>query len=165
MAKADLTAQRLRELLQYDPETGVFTRLISRQGYRAQAGDVAGCKTAEGYIRISVDQRIYPAHRLAWLFMHGVLPTGDIDHIDGDKANNRIENLRDVSTSVNMQNQRRAQPRNASGYLGVTRHGNRFEASIKLNGVNRYIGSYATPEEAHASYMAEKRRIHPGCTI
>ena len=165
MARNDLTAQRLRELLHYDPETGVFTRLISRQGLRAQVGDVAGSKNSHGYIGISVDGRLYRAHRLAWLFMRGGWPTGDIDHIDGDRANNRFDNLRDVSTSVNMQNQRRAQPRNASGYLGVTRHGNRFEASIKLDGVNRYIGSYATPEEAHASYMAEKRRLHPGCTI
>lgn len=57
------------------------------------------------------------------------------------------------------------QARNASGFLGVTRHGSRFEASIKLDGVNRYLGSYTTPEEAHASYIETKRRLHPGCTI
>jgi HNH endonuclease len=165
MAAADLTAARLRELLSYDPATGLFTRLVSGRGRGAIAGSVAGGKSLCGYIRIGVSGRFYMAHRLAWLYTHGVWPAGDIDHINGEKADNRLSNLRDVSTSVNMQNQRSAQPRNASGFLGVTRHGNRFEASIKINGVNLYLGSYGSPEEAHASYLKEKRRIHPGCTI
>lgn len=165
MANADLTAQRLRELLHYNSETGQFTRSIARRGRNGGAGSVAGCKTARGYIRISISGKIYMAHRLAWLYVLGVWPAGDIDHIDGDKTNNRFANLRDVSTSVNMQNQRKAQPRNASGFLGVTIHGGRFEASIKLNGKNIYLGSYATPQMAHDAYIAAKRVIHEGCTI
>lgn len=165
MAKADLTAQRLRELLHYDPDTGVFTRAVSQKGRNGRAGCVAGGKTDSGYIRIGIHNRLHMAHRLAWLYVFGAWPAGVVDHIDGDKTNNRIENLRDVSTSVNMQNQRTAQAKNASGFLGVTRHGNRFEASIKLNGVNHYIGSYATPETAHEAYVSVKREIHDGCTI
>jgi hypothetical protein len=165
MAGTDLTAQRLRELLHYDPETGIFTRAVSRQGRNGLAGCVAGGKTESGYIRISLYNRLHRAHRLAWLYMFGDWPSGDIDHINGIRGDNRIENLRDVSTSVNMQNQREAQPRNASGFLGVTIHGSRFEASIKLNGKNIYLGSYKTPELAHAAYLEKKRGIHPGCCI
>lgn len=165
MAKADLTAQRLRELLHYNSETGDFTRRVSGRGRRAKAGCVAGCKSCHGYTSISVDGRLYRAHRLAWLYVFGVWPGCDVDHINGAKSDNRIANLRDVSASVNMQNQRTAQPRNASGYLGVTIHGGRFEASIKLNGKNIYIGSYKTPELAHSAYLAKKREIHPGCCI
>jgi hypothetical protein len=165
MATADLTAARLRELLSYDSDAGLFTRLVSGRGRGSVAGNIAGCKNTHGYIRIGIAGRIYMAHRLAWFYTHGVWPAGDIDHINGEKSDNRLSNLRDVSTSVNMQNQRAAQPRNASGFLGVTRHGSRFEASIKINGVNRYLGSYGSPQEAHAAYLQEKRRIHPGCTI
>ena len=165
MAKADLTAQHLRELLHYDPDTGIFTRAVSQKGRNGRAGCVAGGKTESGYIRISIHNRLHMAHRLAWLYVFGVWPGCDVDHINGAKSDNRIANLRDVSTSVNMQNQRTAQPRNASGYLGVTIHGGRFEASIKLNGKNIYIGSYKTPELAHSAYLAKKREIHDGCTI
>lgn len=166
MAKTDsLTAQTLRELLHYDPETGIFTRAVSQRGRNGRKGCQAGGKSDSGYIRISIQNKLHQAHRLAWLYMFGVWPTGDVDHIDGDRTNNRIANLRDVSTSVNMQNQKSAQPRNISGFLGVTKHGNRFEASIKLNGINHYIGSYATPQTAHEAYLRVKRALHEGCTI
>lgn len=165
MTDARITAQRLRELLSYDQDTGLFTRLSHGRGRRPAEGRPAGCKTDRGYIHIHVSGRIYKAHRLAWLYVNSEWPDGDIDHIDGDKTNNRINNLRSVSTSVNMQNQRSAQKRNASGFLGVTVHGGRFEASIKLNGKNIYLGSYATPELAHDAYLAKKREIHPGCVI
>lgn len=165
MVSTNLTAQRLRELLSYDPDTGDFTRITHKRGRRPADGAAAGCRTDRGYIHIHASGRIYKAHRLAWLYVHGVWPDGDIDHIDGNKTNNRANNLRSVSTSVNMQNQRCAQKRNASGFLGVTVHGGRFEASIKLNGKNIYLGSYATPELAHAAYLAKKREIHPGCVI
>ena len=165
MTEVNINAQRLREILSYDKDTGFFTRISHGRGRRPAEGNPAGCKTDRGYIHIHVSGRVYKAHRLAWLYVHSEWPDGDIDHIDGDKTNNRIDNLRSVSTSVNMQNQRVAQKRNASGFLGVTVHGGRFEASIKLNGKNIYLGSYANPELAHAAYLSEKRAIHPGGVI
>ena len=87
MAKTDLTAERLREVLHYNPETGVFTRLKTEKNWRS--GDIAGGFRA-GYIQIRVDGAKYSAHRLAWLYAYGVNPIDEIDHIDGNKSNNSI---------------------------------------------------------------------------
>ena len=160
-----LTAERLREVLHYDPETGIFTRLV-RTAQRVQVGDTAGCKGLRGCLLIMVDRRLYQAHRLAWLYVHGVWPANHIDHIDGNPANNRIENLRDVSHSVNMQNMRKAKSTNKStGVMGVYRIGKRFQAKIVVDRKVRHLGMFDTPELAHAAYLAEKRLHHPGCTI
>jgi len=159
-----LTAERLRELLDYNQETGVFTRLV-RTAQRVRVGDTAGCKDTHGYLLIMIDRRPYKAHRLAWLHVHGVLPASQIDHIDGNPANNRISNLRDVSCSVNQQNRKLAQNGNKLGVLGVSRHGNKFRTRIVTDGKMRHIGVFDTPELAHAAYLAVKRRIHEGCTI
>ena len=99
----DLTAERLRELLNYDPDTGEFRRCTSRGG--AAAGTLAGCPGGPGSYRIiRVDRVIFLAHRLAWLHSYGVWPTKDIDHIDGDKTNNRIANLREATRAQNVMN-------------------------------------------------------------
>src|SRR5690606_34614864 len=99
-----LTQQRLKELLYYDPETGIFTRLVGRSGPRARAGDVAGSDNGKGYIRIYVDGRPYKAHRLAWFYMHGEWPE-EIDHRNGERADNRLSNLRPVTRQQNNLNQ------------------------------------------------------------
>lgn len=167
MAKSDLTAQRLRELLHYDPETGVFTRRV-RTANAIRAGDVTGCRNTIGYLVISVLNRRYLAHRLAWLYAHGEWPVADIDHINGVRQDNRIANLRDVSRSANIQNQRRPQTHGTSGFLGVTwsKQIKRWVAAITVpTNRRKHIGCFATAEEASAAYLEAKRKLHTGCTI
>ena len=165
MATPNLTAARLRELLSYDPETGEFTRLVQTCG-RALVGDIAGTAHVRGYRRIRVENVSHMAHRLAWLHVHGEWPTGLIDHIDGNPGNNRIANLRVVTSSLNQQNQRKAHSHNTkSGLLGVQANYKKWAANIRVSGKRTYLGSFDTPEEAHAAYLEAKRRLHATCTI
>lgn len=163
MSKAKLTADRLRELLDYDPQTGLFTWRRTRA--KARKGAVAGTPCSYGYVKIGIDNEDYRAHRLAWLYCHGEWPSDQIDHIDGDIKNNAINNLRDVSTSVNQQNLRRAKAHSTHGYMGTSKRGEKWAARITTNGVFRHLGVFATAEEAHAAYIEAKRLVHPGCTI
>jgi hypothetical protein len=164
MAVENLTAQRLRELLHYDPETGLFTRRIAHYGH--PAGSAIGSTHNVGYVRLHVDGRSYLAHRLAWLYMTGEWPEQQVDHRDGDRANNRFENLRDVTRSVNFQNQRRARGNNKhSALLGAFKKRDRWESRIKVDGAYIRLGTFRTAEEAHTAYIEAKRRLHPGCTI
>ena len=163
-----LAADRLRELLEYDPEGGQFRWRVGRQGVRANRNGAAGGPDGQGYTRIKVDGTYYGAHRLAWLYMTGDWPAGQIDHSDGDRGSNRWANLRDVSVRVNRQNMRRATSRSKTGLLGVyapETPGNGFGAAIRDGGKSRRLGTFETPEEAHAAYVTAKREIHEGCTI
>lgn len=157
MAAAILTAERLREVLDYNAETGVFV-WKQRTGSRSVPGQVAGCDHSLGYRFVCVDGKRYKEHRLAWFYVHGVWPLGEVDHIDGSRNNNVISNLRDVSKSVNQQNLRAAKSHNKSGLLGVTKR--------KKGGwcARITIGTFDTPEEAHAAYVEAKRRLHSGCS-
>lgn len=165
MATHSLTAARLRELLHYDPETGVFTWRVFRCG-RAMPGAVAGRKSG-GYWCINIDGKTFKASRLAWLYVTGEYPTNVVDHRDTDRLNNRWANLRDIPQPHNLQNQRQAQSDNILGVLGVTRHAknNKFQARITLNSKTRSLGYFHTAELAHAAYLEAKRRLHAGCTI
>lgn len=87
----EATAERVRELFRYDPETGIFTRLVDSPMHRAKAGETSASINSQGYAQIRVDGKRYKAHRLAWLHMTGEWPTQQIDHIDGNRANNRWE--------------------------------------------------------------------------
>lgn len=170
MIKPELTAERLREVLNYDAETGVFTRKL-RTARRIKLGEPAGSVSKlYGYLTIMVDLRSYKAHRLAWLYVYGKWPDEFIDHIDGNKLNNRISNLRDVSGSTNIQNQRKPHKRNSTGFLGVTvdnraKNGRKYMAQIVLGGKHKFLGLYETPELAHEAYLNAKRQMHEGCTI
>lgn len=154
-----LTYQRLVEVLNYDARTGVFTWRVATN-LHIVVGSVAGCTVGRGYIQIRVDKRNYQAHRMAWLYVHGVWPTGSIDHIDGDKENNRIANLRDVSHAQNMQNQHRPHKNNRTGALGVYPNGRGFTACIKVNKKRIGLGTYKTVAEASAVYQAAKAKLH-----
>ena len=161
----DLPAERLRQLLDYNQDTGVFIRRIGSGG-RA-AGSVAGNVRSDGYVYISIENKRYFAHRLAWLYTVGAWPSGQIDHRDGNTSNNAFANLRDVSQSVNMQNQKRAQRRSQSGVLGASWHEDKrkWMAQIELDGRSRYLGYFDSAEAAHAAYLSAKRQHHIGCTI
>lgn len=163
-SNSTLTTERLRQLLHYEPETGAFTWL-ARTAQRVQIGDVAGSKNSDGYLVIAINRIRYKAHRLAWLYMHGVFPANHIDHIDGNPSNNRITNLRDVTRGVNMQNQRKARTNNKLGILGVICNRKSFRAEIMVDGNVRRLGTFKTPELAHQAYLDAKRRLHPACTI
>lgn len=115
--RPELNAERLRELLHYDPATGLFRRKI-RTSNRIKAGDVAGTGKGKRYVLICVDGVQYRAHRLAWLYVHGKWPRNDLDHEDRDKKNNRIDNLRPATRKENMENA--LAPRNSkTGVRGV----------------------------------------------
>lgn len=154
-----ITPEKLREIVSYDPETGVFTWRKTRG--RARAGNVAGTPHNEGYISIVALRGRYLAHRLAWFYVHGEWPQDDIDHINGDRSDNRISNLRDVSRSENLQNVATARKSSTHGFIGASRQGGRWKARIKLNGKETHLGLFDTPEEASEAYLRAKAEMHP----
>lgn len=155
----------LRAALSYDPQTGMLHWKVSTG--RVKAGDVAGSRV-QGYVQVRLGRVRYYAHRVAWLFSHGAWPCGEIDHINGIRDDNRIVNLRDVSTAINRQNLR-SPPRThgtKSGFLGVwVDEHNRFGARITVGGKTHHLGMYGSPQEAHDAYVSAKRRLHPGGTL
>lgn len=145
-----LTHEELLDLVTYDPETGSFTRNDPLK---------AGPNISQrGYFQISLKNTTYLVHRLAWFYVHGVWPENTIDHIDGDRLNNRIANLRDVTASVNNQNRVYASSNNKAGVLGVNFHAplNKWRARFKLDGKQKHIGYFDTCAAAHAAYLAAK---------
>ena len=161
-----LTQDRLQELLNYDPDSGLFTWLksISR---RVKAGEVAGGLSTGGYIRIRIDGKKYKAHRLAWLYTLGNWPSDYIDHINGIRNDNRIVNLREATNAENKQNQRVANVNNKTGLLGVSFHrkSGKFIARITVNGIRIGIGNFDNAEEAHQAYLRKKQELHPFQTL
>jgi len=162
MATANLNAERLREHLHYDPETGVMTRLIG-QG----AGERVGCVMKQGHLRCRVGNIEHLLHRLAFLYMTGRWPSHEIDHINGDPADNRWQNLREATHHTNQQNRRRANKNSKSGLLGASWRKDRGHwcARILVGKRYLYLGRFETAEEAHAAYIEAKRIHHVGCTI
>lgn len=145
-----LTYQELIEVLVYDETTGIFRWRSHRNGM-AYAGSRAGSLNPGGYRQITLRGRMHQEHRLAWLYVHKTWPTGVIDHIDGDPANNRIANLRDCSRSQNMGNMRR-QKHNKSGIKGVSSHSGKWRATICFEGKIKHLGLFDTKDEAASAY-------------
>ena len=153
-----------RRLFTYDKNTGLFIRRV-RSGMRGKVGVVAG-RADQGYIRLRVLGGSYAAHRLAWAWEGGAEPKGQIDHINGDRADNRIKNLRDVDVPTNRENQRNARADNSLGVQGVRRRPTgRYEARLWVEGRSIQLGTFLSAEAASAAYVAEKRNRHRGCTI
>ena len=159
-----INIDRLKKCLNYDPETGLFYREIATARC-VKIGNIAG-SVSNGYIRIKIDGKRYQAHILAWFYVYGKLPDYEIDHIDGNRSNNSIINLRDVTKSINVQNQKKAQSDNKStGLLGAYSSGKKYKSSIRVDGENKYLGIFETAELAHGAYINAKRKYHEGCTI
>lgn len=148
-----LTAERLREVLSYDPISGVFRWRIYSGGKR-KAGEEAGGPDGRGYIAIWVDRKPFKAHRLAWLYMTGHWPAEEIDHRDLRRDNNAWTNLREATRRDNRHNQPRPK-NNRSGFKGVcwNKTVRRWQASITNNGRTQYLGCFLTAIEAHAAYV------------
>jgi hypothetical protein len=158
---AELTQARLHEVLAYSPKTGHFTWRVTR-GWKAPAGTRAGTPHARGYIALMVDQKLYLAHRLAWLYVYGVWPVHTIDHINGVRNNNRISNLRDVTIQSNLHNQSTPYKSNKSGLRGVSfeARSNKWYARIRVNTKSVMLGYFLTAQEAHAAYVSAKHLHH-----
>lgn len=152
-----LTTKRLRQLLDYKPETGVFTHRLSHNG--VNAGSIAGTVGTGGYRRISVDGKLYTAGRLAYLWMTGEWPPEEVDHINRIRDDNCWQNLRAVSSSQNKRNQKLSRQNDLP--TGVHPKGNKFQAQISIVGRNRYLGSFLTPEDAAVAYESALQAVMP----
>src|SRR5574343_641023 len=144
------------ERLMYDRGSGRLTWKTSAGG--VVKGSDAGSVSTWGYLRIPLNKTAYSAHRLIWLMEYGRWPSGQIDHVDGNKLNNSISNLRDVSASANQLAKTKPPRNNTSGYVGVTRHRGRYQAVLKVNDKQQFLGAFATAEEAGAAYRSAKEK-------
>jgi hypothetical protein len=142
-----LTQWRLKQLLNYNPETGVFEHRVTRRGV---SRGIAGCLNPKGYIQIKVDGTKYLAHRLAFLYMTGEFPSKLVDHRDLNKSNNRWDNIREATDT---QNQANTRPRGAVPLKGVCKDRQWYKAQIEVGGKKTHLGIFSTPEEAHAAYV------------
>ena len=166
--EADIDWAELRRQLAYSKTTGLFTRKVQSSN-RVKVGDVAGTVSLAGYVQIRVCNVLVYGHRLARFYVRGVWPEGKVDHRNGLRHDNRWRNLRDIDDLGNSQNRHRPSSLNTTGMLGVSRTTrsksnpdtpHKFKARIRLNGEVVYLGSFPTPELAHAAYMAAKRDGH-----
>lgn len=155
MKTPPITLEQANEFFSYNPDTGEFFWKVARG--KSKVGKPVGT-LCNGYAICTIFRKNLKLHRLAWFMTNGSWPNGQIDHIDGNKLNNRISNLRDVSMSVNMQNRYESRRKKDDLPRGVRKNpsGN-YEANIR-------IGIYATPEDAHKAYLTAKSLIHAGCS-
>ena len=155
--------EKLKRLFAYNEDTGDVTRLI--QCGKMKPGSLVGSKTHFGYTQTKVDNNNYFLHRIIWKLVYGKDPDGVIDHIDGNKRNNAISNLRDVSIATNNEHQRNINRKSKSGVFGAVQRGDKYAAMIVLDGVQKYLGTFKTADEAHQVYLNAKRMFHRGCTL
>lgn len=154
--RSNLTVEWLRENLIYEPDVGVF--LWKTRGPGRMMGKVLGSKNWDGYLAMKVAGTLYYAHRLAWLYVHGIWPGSAIDHIDGDRSNNAIGNLRLATHSQNAA--RKKSHRRIAPARGVMPQGPGFVARLYHGGKRHYLGYFSTVQAASAAYEAKAREIH-----
>ena len=159
--KPPVTAEYVRERLEYDPETGVFrwkarpgTDRITVAWNARYAGTVAGSLDADGYRSIDLDKRHFRAARLAWAWMTGEFPPALVDHRNLDPADDRWSNLRPATHGQNMANTRARAPSGLKGAYSYPRLRGKWVAMIGAGKQRRHLGTFATAEEAHAAYRA-----------
>lgn len=152
-----LTIERLHEVLNYDPATGVFTWAVNK-GRRTRAGQQAGTNTTHGYVKICIDGRRYYAHRLAWFYVHGQWPARLIDHRHTSAAGDHLDNLREATPSQNQAN-RGIQTNNTSGAKGVTFVPSRrkWVAHIMIDRRYKFLGYFNSVKEGSVAYEAAAR--------
>lgn len=156
----NITQERLKELLHYDPDTGIFT-WIKKSSPKTLIGSTAGSLSREGYWRIMIDGKSYKTHRLAWLYVYGEFPNNILDHINRDKADNRISNLRIVTFSENNQNSK-IYKNNTSGITGVYWHRTRqkWSACVRISRRLKHLGYFNTMEEAITARLEAESKFY-----
>jgi hypothetical protein len=160
-----ITYERLRELLTYNSETGAFIWNMDRKCRQVKAGDVAGHKSRLGYMVTGIDGSApMLMHRLAWFYVYGQHPSEQIDHINGNRSDNRLINLRVVNNQQNNQNRHILRSTNTSGYAGVSWHKqrSRWNATITVSGKKKSLGLYASAKEAGAIAAKARAQMHEG---
>lgn len=167
MAKAELPSQTtLRNLFEYDPERGVLVwrpRAAASKTWNSRfAGKLAGGMDAQGYINIGIGGALHKAHRLVWVFINGAIPEGlQVDHINRDRADNRIGNLRLATPGQNRQNAKlRDDNRTRLKGVDFNRKAGNWRARISCDGRTRHLGFFSTPEEAHTAYKRAADELH-----
>lgn len=160
-----LTQAEIQSKLHYDSETGIFTWKIS--GYGIRKNKQAGGLSPDGYKTIMINGKNYMAHRLVWLYVYGEFPINYIDHINHNKLDNRLINLRHATNSENQQNRNLPASHNKVGFLGVIKRKERntYHGQVYVNKKCYKTKSFKTPEEAHEAYLELKRKLHKFCTI
>ena len=156
-----ITADFVRSILNYNQETGAFTWIVQRSN--VSSGSVAGHVSKSGYTTISICDKTYLAHRLAWMHVNGCFPDCDIDHIDGNRSNNRFSNLRLDPLRQNQQNRKTTQRNNKSGFPGVYWHKSvhKWHARIHVKRKSISAGFFDDPRDAYEAYLSAKRQFHP----
>ena len=158
-----ITHTELLERLHYNECTGVFTWINPGQ-YRTQhIGSKAGSVANTGYRTISINRKAYLAHRLAWFYIYGEWPNIEVDHIDRNRDNNSLSNLRLATKSENRHNRVKAHTVNKTGLIGAVYRKNRgyFEAKIKVNNKRVHLGTFSSAHDAHKAYLKAKLELHP----
>jgi hypothetical protein len=155
-----LTQSRLKELFSYDYETGNFTVIKNRKGSSKKIGDLLGSKNFAGYLEAAIDAKKYYLHRLAYLYMTGSFPEGNIDHCNRNKSDNSWKNLKVVTQQENLENNILPRKHGSLGYRGVHRYKNKFRAKINHKGKQIHLGQFATIEEASQAHLKAKPLIH-----
>ena len=153
-----ITQNQLKDLLHYDPDTGLFTWNVAKSN-KTRVGSVAGHKHIFGYIIIRIDGVPYPAHRIAWLYMTGDFPKEDMDHINGIRHDNRFKNLREATRQQNNFHSS-IRSNNTTGFKGVTPKAGKFIAQATLNGKKHYLGFFLTKELASEAYQKFAAKNH-----
>lgn len=149
--------------VRYDPESGAFFWIV-KTGIKTWVGKRADVGNDSGYRVIHFRYQTYLAHQVV-CFLFGISGEGEIDHINGMRFDNRVENLRLVSRAENQQNRRTITKANTTGFQGVHKKGRRFLAQITISNKNKHLGYFDTPEEAHEAYITAKRVLHKGNTL
>lgn len=152
---ADLIgAKEAKRLLDYDQTTGLMSWNVGGPG--KVRGRVVGVVLDDGYVQVTVNYQRYSLHRLAWLIHYGEWPTNEIDHVNGRRADNRIENLREATKTQQEGNKlgwsRYGLPK------GVAKQRKKYRANLMVCGVSKFLGSFQTPEDAHEAYCEAAKR-------